>query len=58
MNALLGSEVQHTAEAPSAIKVINRHHGLAEEAYEAVFAQLVSLKIAPGSRITVDNLAR
>ena len=58
MNALLGSEVQHTADAPGAIKVVNRHHGLAEEAYEAIFAQLLSLKIAPGSRITVDNLAR
>ena len=58
MNALLGSEVQHTADAPGAIKVVNRHHGLAEEAYEAIFARLLSLKIAPGSRITVDNLAR
>jgi DNA-binding GntR family transcriptional regulator len=37
---------------------INRHHGLAEEAYEAIFAQLMALKLAPGSRITVDNLAR
>ncbi len=37
---------------------INRHHGLADEAYEAIFAQLMGLRIAPGSRITVDNLAR
>jgi DNA-binding GntR family transcriptional regulator len=37
---------------------INRHHGLAEEAYDAIFAQLMSLKIAPGARITVDNLVR
>ena len=40
------------------MRAINRHHGLAEEAYEAIFAQLMALRIAPGSRITVDNLAR
>jgi DNA-binding GntR family transcriptional regulator len=39
-------------------RAVNRHHGLAEEAYEAIFAQLMVLRIAPGSRITVDNLAR
>lgn len=33
-------------------------HSLAAEVYETVFGQLMSLKIAPGSRITVDNLAR
>ena len=33
-------------------------HSLATEVYETVFGQLMSLKIAPGSRITVDNLAR
>ena len=37
---------------------IARHAGLAEEVYEAVFSQLMGLKIPPGSRITVDNLVR
>jgi DNA-binding GntR family transcriptional regulator len=31
---------------------------LSGEVYETIFSQLMSLKIAPGSRITVDNLAR
>jgi DNA-binding GntR family transcriptional regulator len=43
---------------PAGSVAINRHHGLADDAYEAIFAQLMALKIAPGSRITVDNLAR
>jgi DNA-binding GntR family transcriptional regulator len=35
-----------------------QRHSLATEVYETVFGQLMALKIAPGSRITVDNLAR
>ncbi|SMQ85385.1 transcriptional regulator, GntR family [Devosia lucknowensis] len=35
-----------------------QRHSLATEVYETVFSQLMALKIAPGSRITVDNLAR
>lgn len=58
MNILPGSEVHHTDGTLAAVKAINRHQGLAEDAYDAIFAQLLSLKIAPGSRITVDNLAR
>lgn len=54
MNSLQAPEV---ADARP-VAAINRHHGLAEEAYEAIFAQLMALRIAPGSRITVDNLAR
>lgn len=48
-------------EAPASsqgVKAINRHNGLAEEAYAAIFAQLMALRIAPGARITVDNLVR
>ena len=37
---------------------IARHNGLADEVYEAIFARLLALRIAPGSRITVDNLVR
>jgi len=58
MNSLLQSEALHDARPAGSGKAINRHHGLAEEAYEAIFGQLMALKIAPGSRITVDNLAR
>ena len=58
MNGLLQAESLEGAESQSGVRAINRHHGLAEEAYEAIFAQLMALRIAPGSRITVDNLAR
>ncbi|TIX02501.1 MAG: GntR family transcriptional regulator [Mesorhizobium sp.] len=37
---------------------ISRANGLAGDVYEAIFQQLMSLKIAPGSRITVDNLVK
>ncbi|MEO5808413.1 GntR family transcriptional regulator [Devosia sp.] len=37
---------------------IPRPTSLANEVYEAIFSQLMALKIAPGSRITVDNLSR
>jgi len=35
-----------------------RHPGLGDGVYEAIREQLMTLKIAPGARITVDNLAR
>jgi DNA-binding GntR family transcriptional regulator len=37
---------------------IQRTQGLSNDVYEAIFTQLMSLKIAPGSRITVDNLVK
>ncbi|TRC97951.1 GntR family transcriptional regulator [Mesorhizobium sp. WSM4303] len=37
---------------------IQRANSLAGDVYEAIFQQLMSLRIAPGSRITVDNLVR
>jgi len=37
---------------------IQRHKGLADDVYEAVFNKLMSLDIAPGARITVDGLVR
>lgn len=37
---------------------IQRHNGLADDVYEVLVAQLMALKIPPGARITVDNLAR
>jgi DNA-binding GntR family transcriptional regulator len=58
MNSQLLPDVLQDVPTAAGIKAINRHHGLAEEAYEAIFAQLMALRIAPGSRITVDNLAR
>ncbi|HWK34030.1 MAG TPA: GntR family transcriptional regulator [Hyphomicrobium sp.] len=45
------------SETPG-ITTIRRPSSLANEVYETIFAQLMSLRIAPGSRITVDNLAR
>jgi len=58
MNSQLTSDLLDEVGSATAIKGINRHHGLAEEAYDAIFARLMALRIAPGSRITVDNLAR
>ncbi|APO70857.1 GntR family transcriptional regulator protein (plasmid) [Rhizobium gallicum] len=37
---------------------IQRANSLAGDVYEAIFNQLMSLKIAPGARITVDNLVK
>lgn len=37
---------------------IPRANSLAEDVYEAIFSQLMSLKIAPGSKITVDSLVK
>ncbi|MDB5614498.1 MAG: DNA-binding transcriptional regulator, GntR family [Devosia sp.] len=37
---------------------IQRPISLANEVYETIFSQLMALKITPGARITVDNLAR
>jgi len=37
---------------------IQRANGLSNDVYEAIFAQLMSLKLAPGSRITVDSLVK
>ncbi len=42
----------------TAVGRIQRPTGLVEDVYEAIYAQLMALKIAPGSRITVDNLVR
>ena len=58
MNDQLTSGFLDEVGSATAIKGINRHHGLGEEAYDAIFARLMALRIAPGSRITVDNLAR
>jgi DNA-binding GntR family transcriptional regulator len=45
-------------DATSASSQIQRANSLAGDVYDAIFAQLMSLKIAPGSRITVDNLVK
>jgi DNA-binding GntR family transcriptional regulator len=37
---------------------IQRHRGLADDVYGAIFNKLMSLDIAPGARITVDGLVR
>lgn len=40
------------------LHAIQRPLSLANEVYENIFSQLMALKIAPGARITVDNLSR
>jgi len=37
---------------------IQRHRGLADDVYGAIFNKLMSLEISPGARITVDVLVR
>ena len=37
---------------------IQRHKGLADDVYGAIFNKLMSLEIVPGARITVDGLVR
>lgn len=37
---------------------IQRHKGLADNVYGAIFNKLMSLEISPGARITVDDLVR
>jgi len=43
---------------PSGMRAIQRHNGLADEVYEAILAQLMALRIAPGARIAVDSFVR
>jgi DNA-binding GntR family transcriptional regulator len=38
--------------------VIQRANSLSGDVYDAIFAQLMSLRIPPGARITVDNLVK
>jgi DNA-binding GntR family transcriptional regulator len=53
------SITSHPAAGPDdGSTVIHRAASLADEVYEAIFAQLMALKIPPGGRITVDALVR
>jgi DNA-binding GntR family transcriptional regulator len=40
------------------VMAIQRHKGLADDVYGAIFNKLMSLDISPGMRITVDGLVR
>lgn len=46
------------ASSEDAAAPITRANSLAEDVYEAIYSQLMSLKIAPGARITVDSLVK
>ncbi len=46
------------AADPAGAITVQRPSSLANDVYEAIYAQLMSLKINPGARITVDTLAR
>lgn len=47
-----------TIDATPGSTQIHRNNSLAGDVYEAIFAQLMALKIPPGARITVDNLVK
>ncbi|MCX5512799.1 GntR family transcriptional regulator [Kaistia algarum] len=47
-----------STDTPSGSTQIHRANSLAGDVYEAIFNQLMSLKIAPGTRITVDSLVK
>lgn len=58
-----GKNMQHPIssiprEAVAGSSQIQRANSLSGDVYDAIFAQLMSLKIPPGSRITVDGLVR
>ncbi len=53
----MGTPAIRTEEAAQPATPIQRA-SLAGDVYEAIFNQLMALKIAPGERITVDNLVR
>jgi DNA-binding GntR family transcriptional regulator len=44
--------------ADNGTPAVTRHPGLSDEVYEAILSRLMALKIGPGARITVDNMAR
>src|ERR1700760_5150941 len=44
--------------ADSALRAIARPSGLAEEVYRRIRADIMSLRIPPDSRVSVDSLAR
>jgi DNA-binding GntR family transcriptional regulator len=46
------------SEAPDPAGFIQRSNSLVGSVYEAIFSQLMTLRIAPGAKITVDNLVR
>ena len=46
------------SDAPDGTHHIHRANSLSDDVYDAIFAQLMSLKIAPGERITVDTLVK
>lgn len=48
----------HTPDPAPGTGVIHRAGSLAEDVYDAIFNQLMALKIAPGERITVDALVK
>lgn len=58
MSSLVSFERMDDLHRSGVSRPIARHQGLADEAYDAIFAQLMALKIPPGARITVDNLVR
>lgn len=58
MSSLVSFESMDDRNRIGTGKPIARHQGLADEAYDAIFSQLMALNIPPGGRITVDTLVR
>lgn len=58
MNSLVEPDFPDGGRPLSGGEPISRDHGLADKVYDALFAQLIALRIAPGARLTVDSLAR
>jgi DNA-binding GntR family transcriptional regulator len=47
-----------TTKSETGTWMVRRPHRLGDEVYNAIYAQLMSLKIPPGGRISVDSLVR
>jgi DNA-binding GntR family transcriptional regulator len=55
---MVASRSTEPAGPAAATQLARRPVGLGEEVYGLLFAQIMSLQIAPGARITIDALAR
>lgn len=52
------AKVESAATSGESGRAVRRRARLADEVYDTLLAQLMSLRIAPGSRVTIDALAR
>jgi DNA-binding GntR family transcriptional regulator len=57
-SVILKMEIKSVGSADPEAELLRRPVGLGNEVYEALYGQLMSLKIPPGGRLSVDSLVR